>query len=254
MPVVKLIGEVFPRGYELSITTIPSAQWKSDELGLDLQFVMTLQKSKIEMSVHCNRYSEEDRHQIYLVAYDVARTAVEIVAFKMGVAFSVIFSKSITPDGIERNVIMEYPWLAEECTSFDPANLIDFIAVYQMAISDHGVYAAFNDLIGAISFPHIGVMNCARAIDGIKHLVTPSAKSKEDGWQNMRRELQLDRNYLTLITANSTEHRHGKRVSISGDIGREVLTRSWVIMNRFIEYKKRGSKMLPQSEFPILMG
>lgn len=46
----------------------------------------------------------------------------------------------------------------------------------------------------------------------------------------------------------------GESVGFSGAVTTEVTRRSWVIMNRFMEYRLRGDKPLDAKEFPLLSG
>jgi len=69
----------------------------------------------------------------------------------------------------------------------------------------------------------------------------------------MRQYLNIDHAYLKFITDVSTAPRHGKRVGATSQKDfDETITRSWVVMNRFLEYKKRGDKQLPLAAFPLL--
>ena len=68
----------------------------------------------------------------------------------------------------------------------------------------------------------------------------------------MRQNLRIEEAYLKFISTHATGPRHGDRVHIPPDITRELAMRSWVVMNRFLEFKKRGGAPLPASEFPML--
>ncbi len=96
------------------------------------------------------------------------------------------------------------------------------------------------------------MVNCARAIEGLKYLVATPGTSRSKAWEEFRNALHLGESYVRLIIENSIDNRHGNRVHISGEITTEVLRRSWTIMNRFFEYMLRG-KTLPNDELDLLV-
>jgi len=113
---------------------------------------------------------------------------------------------------------------------------------------------ALNDLIVAITIPHISSINCARAVDAIKHLISPTASTDKQAWEQMQSTLHLDKKYLTLVTDISKDARHGKGTHVSGSMTTEATQRAWTVMNRYFEFRKRGNKPLPISDFPLLKG
>lgn len=68
----------------------------------------------------------------------------------------------------------------------------------------------------------------------------------------MRECLNLSVDYLKLITDVSTAPRHGDSRHISGTTTVEITSRTWTVMNRLLEYKKRDVQRLPVAEFPHL--
>ena len=62
----------------------------------------------------------------------------------------------------------------------------------------------------------------------------------------------LSEQYLRSITDYGIAPRHGDHQFVATDQVRVIACRSWIVMNRFLEYKKRGSQPLPLAEFPLL--
>ncbi len=83
-------------------------------------------------------------------------------------------------------------------------------------------------------------------------MIVPIDPSRKLGWTKMQDYLNIGRSYREFIMTASTEPRHGDRSDVPAHISQQVVERSWVIMNRFLEYKKRGDKPLPIAEFPLL--
>ena len=70
----------------------------------------------------------------------------------------------------------------------------------------------------------------------------------------MRRHLNVTESYIKLITDTSMPPRHGQRFVYLDDtaILGEIAKRTWNIVNRFLEYRKGGSKELHIIDFPLL--
>lgn len=68
----------------------------------------------------------------------------------------------------------------------------------------------------------------------------------------MREALNLHEDYLSFITDQSKGPRHGD-IKGGGFLEiRDTIQRSWTVMNRFLEFKKRGDNRLPLADFPLL--
>jgi len=68
----------------------------------------------------------------------------------------------------------------------------------------------------------------------------------------MRDNLNVSQQFLEFITDHSIGPRHGDVLDIPFSIINELIRRSWIVMNRFLEFKKRGDQKLPSSDFPLL--
>jgi hypothetical protein len=68
----------------------------------------------------------------------------------------------------------------------------------------------------------------------------------------MRDSLNIDQPYLEFITEHSKGPRHGDVKGSTFSATRETIKRSWIVMNRFLEFRKRGNRPLSLSEFPLL--
>jgi hypothetical protein len=126
--------------------------------------------------------------------------------------------------------------------------------VLLIVFGDPRIFMALNDLILANTLPHHAPTNCARVLEGLRTVMTPDGMGRDKGWPILRQNLQMDRTYLEFITEHSTGPRHGDRSHISGDVTMAIVGRTWTIMNRFLEFKKRGDTQLPLVEFPMLVG
>jgi hypothetical protein len=247
MPTAHFLGRVLPTIVQVSVDRDPTIKWEAPDLGLVMEFKTHVEKSCIDVECTLNRYDASDFVHLYMRAFDVARASVNLVAFSQGWGLTIVLETFIDPAGNSTHIVPKDDSLPALCTSgFDELNTL--------VLSDWRLGLALNDLIQAITLPHVSVVNCARAIEGLKHLIAAAGANDNQAWSQMRQALNLDRPYLQLITATSTNSRHGKHVHVPGTVTTEITRRSWCIMSRYFEYRKRGGKNLSEPDFPLLVG
>jgi hypothetical protein len=122
----------------------------------------------------------------------------------------------------------------------------------KLVFDDRNLALALRDLTEELRQAYSGPISCARAIETIRNYFIPAGGKRGDGWAPMRTALNASLNYVQSITNISRDPRHGNRSKDQGDEGRKTAERAWTLMNRFIEYRKRGDQQLPLSEFPLL--
>jgi hypothetical protein len=82
--------------------------------------------------------------------------------------------------------------------------------------------------------------------------MTGADTSRAEAWGTFQTNLRVSRDFLNLITDTSRGPRHGDRTHIPGTTTIEITMRAWQVMDRFIEYRKRGNQPLPETDFPLL--
>lgn len=206
---------------------LPSIHWEDEELGLVLDATLAFVDSEVHISCESNLYTTAEQiGEVYKRVFDMARAAVDSFSYIRGMGLSVILERVIPPSGIQHNILVERPELAKLVTAFDldPQNKgSNFDAMYRTMLSDPSVFLAVNDLIASIAVSHHAAINCGRVIETIREAMTPSGADRKRGWE-----------------------------AISQNDFNETINRSWIVMNRFLEYKKRGDKPLPLDNFPLL--
>jgi len=252
MPTVHFYWEVLPRALPISLPKIIDVSWEDDEVALSLRYLLEIKNSQVHVTVHTDKFSEENLAYIYMQAWDYARAAAELVAFRLGWGIDLVFSKFVGPDGVETELAFPDERLADICKSYDLEK--GFFEMVQIVLGDPSIFSLLHDLIRAITVPHASTMACARVVDGIKHRIASGAATRSQEWLQMREALRLDKTYLKPIIDHSKDYRHGKNVRIAGDITSEMTKRTWTIMDRFLEYRKRNTGPLPVTEFPVLFG
>jgi hypothetical protein len=253
MPTVQFLGKVLPQAVEFTLGQVPAVVWEAKELDLKMVFNFQVEKSNVRVTCDVNRYDDSLFVHVFMRALDLVRGAVDLVCFASGVGATVTLDTFINANGTSSLLLPQDKRLPAICTAFSLGARPDrdFGVVLNFVFSEPGLFMALNDLVTAITLPHQSPVVCARAIERLRHLIAPNLSTK-DGWNSLRQSLQISEDYLKFITEHSAGPRHGDPQHVPGIITTEVTKRAWVVMNRFLEYRKRGSVALPISEFPML--
>jgi hypothetical protein len=250
MPTVHFLGRVLPEPALVSVSFKPVIKWEDPELNLTMEFTTHIVNSKIDVECKLNTYNPEQLVNIYMRAFDLCRAPVDLVAFKLGWGLSIVLEYFVDPSGVTTPIVAKDESLAALSTSFTLDNGFDLLCA--KTLESVPLFMALNDLIAAITVPHVSPVNCARAMDRLKHLIASEGSSDGEAWRQLRDALQIDEAYLKYITGHSANPRHGHPGHTPGTVTTEVTRRSWTVMNRYFEYLKRGSTALPSNEFPLL--
>jgi hypothetical protein len=215
-----------------------------------MEFVCRIQQSAIEIDCKVEKFSADKLADIHRRALDISRAQVNLIAFKMGFGLTVVLDSYTASDGVTRTLLFQDSRLPDCVSAIDLSD--GFAEMCQKIIEQPLLQMALNELILSISTPHVALVECARAMDRLKHLVADPDQKDGPAWRQLREALQISEQYLKFITDHSTGPRHGRPGHTSGQVVSEVTRRSWVVLNRYFELLKRGAKQLPLSEFPLL--
>jgi hypothetical protein len=251
MPTVHFLGKVFPEALQMSVDHTPIIKWEEAEIGLTMEFSCHIVKSRIDVECKLNRFTVEDFVPIYMRALDLCRASVDVVAFAKGWGLTVYLDTFVDPNGMESVIVFKDDRLPPLCTALTLTEGFD--KIHNLVLGEPALFMALNDLIVAITLPHVAPVNCARAMERLRHLIASPGSSDKNAWQQMRAALQIDERYLRFITKHSADARHGRPVRIPGAVTNEVIRRGWIIMNRYFEYRKREQSSLPENDFPLLV-
>jgi hypothetical protein len=222
-----------------------------------MRFDLRIVDSVVEVDCTVPTYDPADSIALpHIRALELARSLVDCLAFVDGIGLTLIFEEVISPAGVVLQLLAHNPALPKLCTAFSkvadttPERTLE--AMLRLVMREPPLFLALNDLIVAATIPGQVAVNCGRAIEGLRKLLVPVDPSRKLGWAALQQNLNIERSYRELITDTSTGPRHGDRTDVPETVAQEVIERSWAIMNRFLEYRKRGNQPLPISEFPLL--
>jgi hypothetical protein len=252
MPTVHFLGKVLPQVIQVTLGHQPIVKWNQPDVGLSMEFTSHINESRIDLECKLNRYTAEDLLHVYRPALDLCRTSVNLVSFKMGYGLMVLLETFVDPTGTKSTLLPKDEALAGLCTAYDLANGFD--EVHNMVLQDWRLFDVLNDLIMAITLPHVAPVNCARATERLREVIGVPGSNRKSSWEQMRNALQIDEAYLRFITDLSTKPRHGSTDYIPGPDTTETTHRAWTVLNRYFEYRKNGNKPLAGKQFPLLVG
>jgi hypothetical protein len=256
MPVVTFLGRVFPACYQVSLSHNP-LDWKWEEENLTLRFDCRLEKSVVTVACTLERYRPEYLNEIHKRAFDLVRSVLNLAAFSSGVGYSVVFESVIDTNGKKTMFALQDLALGYLCTSFSlnsQTGKTPITEIWDLVLRDLPLLVILDDLISSITIPHHAPVACARVVEGLRRLIATPRASDSQAWEQMRNALQVDRSFLKLITDTARAPRHGDWSFIPGTTVTEIIRRSWIIMDRFFHYRKRGNTPLAPTDFPLLSG
>ena len=248
MITVHFLGKVLPKTASISIAHKPTIKWELPDIGKTMEFTCHIRDSNIDVECRLERWEASLFTEAYKRAFDLSRASIGLVGFAMGQGLSVYLETFVCPDGNPSDLLFKDDSLPAMCTAFGLDH--DFDIVHTIVLQEPGLYMILNELMEAITLPHVSVVNCARVVERIKHLLAPNAQTDNQAWATMRTALSIDEPYLRYVTDHSKNARHGKGDFIPGSTTSEVTRRAWSIVNRYLEYKKGGGHLPAGS--PIL--
>ncbi len=252
MPKVTFFGKVLPEAIKISMQA-PELTWKWQQANLDLVFRVRIDNSVVTVECETQKYETAYLAEFHKRASDLARASANLAAFASGQGIIVMLDRFVDPDGRDSSMIFPDPSLPPLCTAFglEPARQADFAAIFNKVLAEPALFIALNDLIAAITIHHCAPVNCGRVIESIRRMIAPTLDGSA-AWQAMHQALNVSRPYQEWISKQSTGPRHADPAFVPGTTLGEIIRRTWAIMNRFLEYRKRGNQPLTAPDFPEL--
>jgi hypothetical protein len=255
MPTFRFIGIISPRAVNLTMFMPLDIQMSTDKrgtlAGLKAIFWLGIKNSEVEVECESNMDSPDVFHRISISAFELARSAVDLVAFSRGQSITVTMEKAITPDGKTHSLLHGDQSLSETCTAFNTTDG-SLIAAVMLTMRNPSMMLALNDVVSTLEVPHRTRINCARAVEAIGRMISPEEPNSKRRWKRLQDALNISQAYLQPLSEESAGPRHGNYFE-DGSVEENVLRKkAWVVMNRFLEYLKRDSAVLTEPDFPVL--
>lgn len=236
---------------EITIPPFP-LRFSDSAIGYNMSMMISVRKSSVAVECSFDKMFDGYFGAVFDICFDAAKAAIDLVAFSAGTAVMLTFDTFVDIDGETKPTRSGIPGLAALCTQQMDGQ--SYAALIKIATNELAIYMAMSDLILSLYLPHHGIMNCARAVEGIRHLIAGPDMEPKRAWPLMREALNLDQTYIKFITDASMAHRHGHRVWFGPEAHGEVARRAWTIMDRFLHFRRRNNVKLPLEKFPLLQG
>ena len=251
-PVIKVhfLGRVLPEPVKITVHA-PELKWKWQEQNLELTFMVKIDNSVVNVECELERYESSYFTELHKIASDIVGASANLAAFATGHGIIVTLDNFTDAAGISSQIILYDPSLQALCTAYglEVTRQAEFSEVFKYVLSEPPLFRAFNDLISAITFPHCSTVNCGRVVDSIRRMISPTLDGVA-AWQAMHQALNVSRSYQEWISKQSTGPRHADPAFVPGTVTTDITRRTWVIINRFLEYRKRGNRPLTAPDFP----
>jgi hypothetical protein len=245
MQTILFTGRVLPAIHTL---TVPKYSLTIADRNLTTDLIVEIQDSSVTVSLFVEQFAQEMLGELCRRAIRVAKASIDLVSFSTGKGLILVLDRVTLPDGRSGTPDLESPSVPGLVTAYTLQDISNIMAV---VLAEQDIYMALSDLTDTITQPDRTLVNCGRVIETIRTLVDSNPKRKA-AWATLSHRLNISTLYLKLITDQSTAHRHGDYAEVSAEIGDAIRVRTWTTMNRFLEYRTRGNKPLPISEFPLL--
>jgi hypothetical protein len=253
MPSIEIKGSVWPRGTMITLPDLKFAMTNTST-SLTTTFECHCQDSRITIKCNAPEMVKGDPASVGFVVENARMLfdgAISLLSVHAGRSSRFIV-ESLSFEGAELDLNMEYAALAGLITAF---KLDEFVSTISSISGDVEVLLVLQDLNAAMSEPFYTSVGCGRAVDGLRHAIAgPDGDPDARKWPELRQALNVDRSYVQAIMSASQRGRHGQRLVSHGHDLHEILRRTWVLFNRFLEYRKRGNVPLTLPDFPPLMG
>jgi len=248
MAAIELIGRILPPGTKVNLppfARIAAAPPGKPELG----FVIKIQNSIVNVVCDGATVTNEAFMDAYLCALESVRPIVNLYGLHQGLCLTVVFERFVGTDGATKEISLGDPALKGVFTAYDA--IADLYSVTALAFADGNLRMALHDLSAAIAHPNDTAINCGRVVEAIRKMIAGQGHT-EKHWEQMRTALNIDRLFLLRITGHANEPRHGNYVYMPGDLTQELSIQTCKVMNRYLEYRLRGSLPLTDPDFPRL--
>lgn len=263
MPIVRFTGSVLPNAVKVFVRNVSRIKWTATErqgtalLDIPIEIAIRIENSIVEVECDVERFRDDPFliADLWKRALDLAKACVSLLSFASESAVTVVLDTLIKPDGSSSQLVACHR-NAQFCTVFsiDAGPLKEnpnFNQILNLVLQEPPLFMALEDLITSITLPNHAPINCGRVLDALRNLIAPGVRVPQQ-WSSLRQTLRCSQDYVTFITNTSIAPRHGDRKFISGDVLNDVTKRTWILMNRYLEFRKRGNQELPEPEFPFL--
>lgn len=251
MVTLEVLGRVHPQGFTVNIAA-PEVTYTADDGTLTGRMEIRVIDSAISVKWTLNRYAPDQLFHVWRHSQRVVTGMVDLIALRLGVAAVVVLDRYRDNQGREELITLGEPAVKGLITSL--ANEADIEKVFALLADEQELLLVVEDLITGLGSQDHKTINCARCVEAVRQLIAGYDLEPKQQWPIIHENLNLDANYLKLITDHSKDHRHGKQTPVDPTIVVEIMRRTWIVIDRFIHFRLGRNGRLDLREFPLLTG
>jgi hypothetical protein len=242
MPTIQFHGFISPKGIIGKSSGGPNTY---RETGVDgVKFFFSIDNSVVWVGCESPDIERVGFNLLHMVSYYMVRGVLDAISFTNALSITLVLDACTKSNGRKSPLVIQEPELAKICT-------VSHLEIIKMAGPERAILKHLHELADALLNTLNSEANCAKAVEGFAQLLLPGAKAKQR-WKRLQEALNLTESYLEPISEASIGPRHGAIEPQFLLLIVEVRRRSWLVANRFLEFRKRGSVNLSDPEFPLL--
>ncbi|TCT39589.1 hypothetical protein [Martelella mediterranea] len=240
-------GKIEPEAAPLTLDYRPKFLRQETQSTPEVEYEVIVFVGRIRVRVTTSVVNEEIASDLFLVAWDVARTFVETAGFVKGIPYSVNLDRVILPNGEVRAYVLGDRSLAAMHDFTDD----DLEALSDISLVDLKCGLVLSDILMTLGKAHYSPTACGRVADSLARLISPNVNRTEQ-WKNLRRTLRVDEAYVRSLSDVSKASRHGDRTEVDAATNQKTAGRAWSLVGRYLRYRLNGE--LDPEVYPLLEG
>jgi len=258
MAKIQLHGRTIPRAFDLEnpITYKNFLTQEIDGVKTQIPFTMVTSIKEGNIEINCETpgtLNKVDNLAVIQLAIEISTFYVDLYAFGTARYVSLVIETATFDGKKTSNFTPHSSPLRSQVKSFNPETLSpeELAKIGKFAGADF-IYS-LHDLVEALSLRRRdSELNAARAIEAIRHVLSPEETNKDRAWKALQKTLHVSEEYMKFVQKLAEDSRHGRRVTGSEGKRIEALRRAWIIMDRYISYCLKDNQTLSEKDFPWL--
>ncbi|MGB0085932.1 MAG: hypothetical protein WBP94_11235 [Rhodomicrobiaceae bacterium] len=234
-------GKVIPERVDFNL---PSVELEIGDDENKIRATLAIVKSKIFMHVDLNHdlLLADIRNRIFTVLGSVINFAGFF--YVLGISYEIdsitnLDTRSTVVFGVEGYVFENVSEFGDRLTFVSQACDSPLPLIPQFLTNPHIARATF-ELRNSIRYPDFTALHCRLAIEAIRNAFNSSDENA--GWNDLRTNLNLDRNTIQSFKDIATAQRHGRNEPQSWEQRRRCMQIAWEIVYRYTRFLQADGK------------
>lgn len=244
-------GKVQPERLPVTWNTPLSGRARQSDLNIEFDFRTVIHASQVIVDITVTK-GTPDVDTLRNTARGCALSITDLVGYTSGSHFEVEIVSAVCHDNNEWRVFgSEIPALVARTNSLRTNNIDG--TLLQAVERNVGAQMALRDFQRAMRDAVDTGFYCYRAIEAMMQSMRPPGDTNDNkAWDHFLSVLSLDRSAKDEVKSHATFARHGRPSSMTDADRASVFELTDEIIRRYLEYLRRDTGPLSDTEFPIL--